>query len=52
MASPTKKVKIRRKLRQAALGKRRKNAAAQHGTTQRNLPLDQPNAFERSVKGK
>lgn len=46
MASTTKKLKIRRLLKKAAQGKKRKNAARQHGTTACSLPLDKPNANE------
>lgn len=46
MASTTKKLKVRRKLRKAVLGKRRKASANNYGTTAANLPLNKPNAHE------
>lgn len=46
MASATKKLKVRRKLRKASMGTARKNAARKYGTTQPNLPLNVPNANE------
>jgi hypothetical protein len=52
MASPTKIVKVRRKLRRAAAGKRRKNNARNHGTTKKDLPLDKPNANEKKAAPK
>ena len=49
MASPTKKLKVRRKLAQARQARRRKNHDRKHGSTAANLPLNVPNAHERSV---
>ncbi len=46
MASPTKKHKIRKRLKKAAAGKDRKNEARRDGTTPRGLPLTTPNANE------
>ena len=48
MASTTKKLKVRRKLRKAALGKNRKLLAKKLGTTAPNLPLNKPNANEKA----
>lgn len=52
MASTTKKLKVRRKLRKAALGKVRKLKALKFGTTAANLPLNMPNAHEVAQKAK
>lgn len=49
MASPTKKLKIRRALSKAGAAKRRKNLERKYGTTAPNLPLDKPNANEMAV---
>ena len=50
MASTTKKLKVRRKIRKAALGKSRKLHAMKFGTTAPNLPLNMPNAQEAAQK--
>ena len=50
MASPTKKLKVRRKLRAAKAGKSRKNRLKNHGSTQQNLPLNVPTANELAQK--
>ena len=49
MASVTKKLKVRRKLRKATLGKSRKLLAKKFGTTAPNLPLNKPNAQEAAL---
>lgn len=49
MASPTKKLKVRRKLAKARQAKRRKNRERNYGSTAKDLPLNVPNAHERSV---
>jgi phage terminase small subunit len=49
MASATKKLKVRRKLAQARMARRRKNNDRLHGSTAKNLPLNKPNAQERAV---
>ncbi len=48
MASPTKKKKVRKLIKKARAGAKRKNANRLHGTTQANLPLTVPNAGERA----
>lgn len=48
MASPTKKKKVRKLIKKARAGRRRKNAERLHGSTQPNLPLNSPNANERA----
>jgi hypothetical protein len=48
MASPTKKVKVRRIMNKARAGKARKNADANFGSTAKRLPLNMPNANERA----
>lgn len=48
MASPTKKVKVRRIMNKARAGKARKNADANFGSTAKRLPLNMPNANERT----
>ena len=50
MASPTKKLKVRRALRKAKAGKKRKNKVRNYGSTPKSLPLDKPNANEKAVK--
>ena len=50
MASPTKKLKVRRALKKASEAKRRKNKIRNHGSTAPNLPLNMPNAQEKAVK--
>lgn len=50
MASPTKKLKIRRKINKARAGKARKNAVRRDGSTAKLLPLDVPNANEKAQK--
>lgn len=52
MASPTRLLKVRRKLAQVNKAKVRKAHAKNHGTTQPNLPLDKPNANELAQKAK
>lgn len=46
MGSPTRLLKVRRKLTIAGRGRRRKNFNKNHGSTQPNLPLNKPNANE------
>jgi hypothetical protein len=48
MASATKIVETRRKIRKAAAGKRRKNFERLHGATKPALPLNVPNANEKT----
>ena len=48
MASPTKKSKIRRRMKKAKMGSKRKNLEQRRGTTGPNLPLNMPNANERA----
>lgn len=50
MASPTKKLKVRRAMNKARAGKKRKNALSRHGSTAASLPLDKPNANELAQK--
>jgi len=50
MASPTKKLKVRRKLRSVKMGRKRKSHDRIHGSTQPNLALDKPNAQESALK--
>lgn len=50
MASPTKKLKVRRRIRIAKLGRKRKADERNHGTVQPNLPLNKPNANEQAQK--
>jgi hypothetical protein len=50
MASPTRKLKVRKRLKNAKLGLKRKNHDRVHGSTAPNLPLDKPNANERAQK--
>jgi len=52
MASPTKKVKVRRMLNKSRSGKARKNLAANKGSTSKSLPLNMPNANEIEQKQK
>ncbi len=49
MASPTKKLKVRRALSKARRAKKRKNHTRLYGTT-KTLSLDQPNANEKKQK--
>tara|TARA_Y100000991_G_scaffold202034_1_gene175552 strand:+ start:3360 stop:3533 length:174 start_codon:yes stop_codon:yes gene_type:complete len=49
MASPTKKLKVRRSLKKASAAKRRKNRNRNYGSTAKLLPLNKPNAMEKSV---
>ena len=49
MASPTKKLKVRRLQKKANSARRRKNANKNHGSTAKLLPLNKPNAMEKSV---
>ncbi len=46
MASPTRRLKVRRKLAQVGAGKSRKNRIRRQGSTEANLPLNVPNANE------
>ena len=48
MASVTKKLKVRRALKKAKAGRRRKNHIALHGSTAKRLPLDKPNKNEQA----
>ena len=50
MASPTKKLKVRRAQRKANQGKLRKARNRNQGSTAPRLPLDRPNANERLQK--
>ena len=50
MASPTKKLKVRRLLKKASKGKVRKRLDRNLGSTKVRLPLDQPNANELAQK--
>jgi hypothetical protein len=50
MASPTKKIKVRRKINKARRARARKNRDRLHGSTAKNLPLNKPNANERAMK--
>ncbi|MFK7824946.1 MAG: hypothetical protein AB8G05_12365 [Oligoflexales bacterium] len=50
MASPTKKLKIRRALKKASMAKLRKNKIRKYGSTAKQLPLNVPNAHEQAVK--
>jgi hypothetical protein len=50
MASPTKKFKIRKKIKKAASATRRKNKTANVGSTAADLPLTKPNANELAQK--
>lgn len=52
MASNTKRVKIRRTIKKATVGKDRKNSERNHGSVAKNLPLDKPNANEAKQKKK
>jgi hypothetical protein len=46
MASPTKKLKIRKAIKVAQRAKKRKNRIRREGSTAPNLPLNKPNANE------
>jgi hypothetical protein len=46
MASSTKKLKVRKRLKKASQGKARKNLLRKNGSTAPSLPLDKPNANE------
>lgn len=48
MASPTKKLKVRRKLRRLKAGRKAKNRCQRVGTTAKLLPLSKPNANEKA----
>jgi hypothetical protein len=50
MASATRIVKARRKMKKATMGRKRKNYLRKHGSTQANLALDKPNANEKALK--
>ena len=52
MASCKKKLKVRRALRNATKGTKRKNHDRKYGSTLPNLPLDKPNAHEKAVRQK
>ncbi|MFW7379373.1 MAG: hypothetical protein ACOH5I_11235 [Oligoflexus sp.] len=52
MASPTKKLKVRRAINKAKAGKNRKNAERRNGSTAPSLPLNKPNANELAQKSK
>ena len=52
MASATKKLKVRKKLKKAAAGKARKNKANREGITKPFLKLDKPTANEIAQKKK
>lgn len=47
MASPMKRLKVRRAMKKVARGRERKNYLRRHGTTPPRLPLNVPNAYER-----
>ncbi len=49
MGSPTKKVMERRAIRKAKSAKKRKNHLKNHGSTPKQLVLNQPNAQERAL---
>lgn len=49
MGSCKKVLKVRRKLTKAKKGIKRKNEVRRVGTTQPDLPLNVPNAYEKSV---
>jgi len=48
MASPTRRLKVRRKLSKTGSGKARKNKNRNNGSTAANLPLNMPNANEKA----
>jgi hypothetical protein len=50
MASPTKKLKVRRAINKARAGKKRKNELRRNGSTKPTLSLDKPNANELAQK--
>lgn len=50
MASVTKKLKVRRAIKKAKAGRKRKNQLSLHGSTAKRLPLDKPNANELAQK--
>ena len=50
MASTTKQLKVRRAIRKANAGKKRKNAAKNNGSTAADLALNKPNAEELARK--
>lgn len=50
MASCKKVLKVKRKLRKAKAGTKRKNKVRKLGTTRENLPLNVPNAEEAQRK--
>lgn len=52
MASCKKVLKVRRKLRNAKKGTKRKNRVRRLGTTAPNLPLNMPNAHEVAQQNK
>ena len=52
MASVTKKLKVRRAIKKAKAGRKRKNHNALHGSTAKRLPLDKPNKNEMEQKAK
>jgi len=50
MASPTRKLKVRRSLAKARQARKRKNHDRNYGSTAKNLALNVPNAHEKSLK--
>jgi hypothetical protein len=48
MASPTRRLKVRRRLAQTGAGKTRKNRVRREGSTAPNLKLNVPNANEKA----
>ena len=52
MASATHIVKLRRKMKKAAMGRRRKAEMRIHGSTKADLTLNVPNANEKAQKAK
>ena len=52
MASPTRLLKVRRKLAQVNKAKVKKSYVRNHGTTVADLPLNVPNANEIAQKAK
>lgn len=49
MASCKKVLKVKRKIRRAKAGTKRKNRLRREGTTRPNLPLNVPNAHEKQL---
>lgn len=50
MASCKKKLKVRRALKNASKGRKRKNQLRREGSTKASLPLTMPNANEKAQK--